>query len=282
MSGLLVPLLHLLVGIAVPLASFATGLRSSDPRWFWKRPRLLGRSLVAVLLIVPIVGTLLVELIPVNGVVRAGIVVSLLSVGVGPARLPKRTEDPRELAGYQIGLNMALMILAVVFVPAAVAVHGALFHHQLSLEWSRVAELVFLRVFLPFAAGLAVARWRPGFAARVERDAPQLVAVAMLIVAAVAVLVTWHRLMGLSAGAWFSCAAVAMAAIAIGHVAGGPAGETRAVLASFSAIRFPALALLLTSIVPRGALLIPVVVAYLICSALLVAVYRAAMGRGRS
>src|SRR6187397_2011534 len=134
MSGLLVSLLHLLVGLDVPLAFLVAGLGSS-PRWLWKRPRLMGRSLVAVLLIVPIVGTILVELIPANGVVRAGIALSLVSAGMGSTQLLKRADDPREVGSYQIGLNITLLMLAVVFVPAAVAVHGAFFHHQLSPDW---------------------------------------------------------------------------------------------------------------------------------------------------
>ena len=275
-SGLFVLLLERLAGIAVSLAFLVAGLGSSAPRWLWNRPPLSGRSLVTVLVIVPLVGTLLVEASPVNGVVRAGIMLSLLSVGMGWARLRRRTDDPREVAGYQIEINPTLMILAVVFLPVAVAVHGALFPRPLSLDWLQVTRLVVLKALLPLAVGVAVARWKPGVSVRIERDAPQLVAVVMVMVAALAVLVTWHRLLGLGAGAWLCCAAVAAAAIAIGHLAGGPAGESRAVLASFSAIRFPALALLLASIVPRGTLLIPVVVAYLLCSLLLVAVYRAA------
>ncbi len=51
MSHGLLAVFGLLVGIAIPLASFAAGLRTTEPLWLFRRPRLLGRSLVAVVLL---------------------------------------------------------------------------------------------------------------------------------------------------------------------------------------------------------------------------------------
>lgn len=274
-------LLGPLVAVAVPLASFVTGLRSADPFWLWRRPRLLARSLLAILVVVPIVEVVLVELISPSAIVRAGITISILSVGVGPPNLMKRMKESREVARYEVGLNVTLMLASVLYLPLAVAIHGAAYHHELSLGWSRVALVVLRQALLPFVAGAAVARWLPKLASPLDRHGPRVVVVAILIVVVVALLATWRNLLDLGAAGWLTCTIAAMFAILIGHLAGGPAHETRTVLALFSAMRFPALAVLLASIVPSGAKLIPVVLAYIISSAAMVAVYSMSDVRGR-
>jgi predicted Na+-dependent transporter len=280
MGHVLNQLLGVLVGIAVPLASFATGLRSKEPLWLCHRPRLLVRSLAVILLIVPVVEVLLAQVLsPGNSIVRAGIVVSILAVGIGPPALLRHAGDPKNVACYEIGLNVALMTLAVVYLPVAVAVHGAIFQHELALPWPRVARVVLVQAILPFFAGVLIARRVPKAAAPLGRYAPRFVGIAIATVAIVAILAMWRQLLALGPSGWLACATVVIMALLIGHFAGGPDRETRAVLAEFSAIRFPALALLLATIVPAGTALIPVVLAYAICSALLVAVYRAATTR---
>src|SRR5262245_8511773 len=100
---MLATVLGILIGIAVPLASFVTGLRTTDPLWLWKRPRLLARSLVTILVAVPVVAALLVEVLaPDNVPLKAGIVVSILAIGVGPPDLMNRSEKAKDVAGYEI------------------------------------------------------------------------------------------------------------------------------------------------------------------------------------
>lgn len=275
MAGHLVSLMLTLVGIAVPFASFATGLRATDPLWLWKRPQLLVRSLLTILFAVPVVAIALAELLsPGSVLVRGGIAVSILAVGFGPPALLKRTEGPNELVSYEVGLNVVLMIVAVVYLPLAVAVHGAIFQHEAALPWASVARVVLLQALLPLAAGLAVARWLPKLATTLERHAPKLIVLTMLAVGIVAVATAFRPLVALGVGGWLTCAVVAIAATLIGHFAGGTR-ETRTVLAEFSALRFPALALLLASVSAQGKMLIPVVLAYVITSMLFVGVYRA-------
>jgi BASS family bile acid:Na+ symporter len=275
-------MLRVLVGVAVPLASFATGLRSTDPLWLWKRPRLLVRSLLAILVVVPLVEVLLAGVLAAGNVyLRAGIVVSILAIGIGPPNLLKRTRGSQEVACYGIGLNITLMLAAIVYLPLATALHGAVFHHQVIPPWTQVARVVLVQALLPFFAGVALARWVPRLAAPLERHAPQVVGAAMLTVVVVALLAVWRPLVGLGVRAWLVCALVAAVAIGIGHLAGGPGRDTRGVLAGFSAMRFPGLALLIAASVPggRGAALVPVILAYVLTSGILVGLYQAAMGR---
>jgi len=277
-SRSLLPLLGVLVSIAIPLASFVTGLRATEPLWLWKRPRLLGRSLFVILIVIPVITVLLLEVLaPGSVLVSAGITVSILAIGIGPPNLFKRTEAASDSTRYEVGLNVVLLPLAIVYLPLALALHGAVFHHDVRLPPSEVARVVLFQALLPFGAGMALARVFPqNLNATLEFYAGLFVKLAISVVVIVALAVAWRPLIGLGPHAWLTCAAVAMIAILIGHALGGPTPETRGVLAAFSAMRFPGLALLIVSAVPGGQVLIPVVLAYVITSAALVGAYRAA------
>jgi BASS family bile acid:Na+ symporter len=82
--------------------------------------------------------------------------------------------------------------------------------------------------------------------------------------------------MAVGAG-WLVCALVSVVSVVIGHLLGGPDATTRAVLAAYGTMRFPALALLVASIVPNGRRAIPVVLAYVLTSAVVSAVYGVVM-----
>ena len=77
----------------------------------------------------------------------------------------------------------------------------------------------------------------------------------------IALLATWKALLAIGGGAWLTIAAVALLALVIGHLSGGHDREQRSVLAAFSVMRFPALALLIASILPRGRQLLPFILA---------------------
>ena len=88
-----------------------------------------------------------------------------------------------------------------------------------------------------------------------------------------AVLVSTSRDLAILASAWLASAVVATGALVDRHLLGGPAVETRGPLASASAMRFPALALLLATVAPLGKRLVPVVAADIVVSLVAVAVY---------
>lgn len=280
---MLLQIFGLLLAIAVPAASFVTGLRSTSPFWLWRRRSLLGRSLLSILLVVPVLTTLLVEwLAPDEVYVRAGIVIAIASVGIGPPDLMKHTRSRDESANFVVSLTFVLFVLAPVYLPAVLAIHGAVFGHDVALSSWSITRVVLLQALLPFFAGLVVSRRGQKLASIAERRTERFVNVAFLVVTLFALAVSARHLVAAGARAWLSCFAIAAIAIALGHVLGGPARGTRRVLAMTSAIRFPGLAFLLVSSLPgRSAPLVSVVLAYVISSAVLVGLYGAAMARRR-
>jgi BASS family bile acid:Na+ symporter len=230
------------------------------------------RSLLAILIVIPVGAVLFLEAIGAPPAVKAGLTIAVVSIGIGPPAALKRFSAQEESVAYEVALNVILLAVAIGYIPAVLAVHGAIFHHSVRLGPVEVGTVVLSRALIPLSVGLVLGRLAPRAVAPISRYAGLFVQVVLIAVVVVAVLASWRNLFGLGARTWLICVGIVLGEIVIGHVAGGPELETRRVLASFSAIRFPALALLLASIAPRGRALVPVILAYVLTSVVLVAV----------
>jgi bile acid:Na+ symporter, BASS family len=266
--------------ILIPLVSFTTGLEASHPggKRLWRRPKELIRGLLAVMILVPLWVLLLVEVMPLPMVVRAGMLIAVLAVGIGPVAGMKRMSKGL-YASDALDLNLVVLILAIVFVPLAFALFAAIMGRALRLGYWPVAKVILGRALVPLLIGIGVARVAPRFA---ERTGPRLARIldgSLLVLVAIALAATWRDLSAVGGIGWIACVLAALGSVVIGHLAGGPEPEMRAVDAVAATMRFPALALVLAAAVPRGHLLIPVVVAYVVASLLAVAAYGLVMGR---
>jgi BASS family bile acid:Na+ symporter len=267
-----------LVAVTIPLAAFATGLRTSgtlQAAWLWRHPALLDRSLLCLLLIVPLWAVLAMQVLQVSPLVKTGILAAVLAIGIGPPAALERTQKTETPIEYEIGLDISLMLLSVVFLPAAVALHGAIFHHDVRLDAVSVAKVVLAEVLIPLGLGVFVARWLPLGTAAIAQYSCVFLSVAPLLIGAIVLVFegTALRLLGLRA--WLVCAVIVLGGILAGHWLGGPERDTRGVLAAFSAMRFPALALLIGAATPYGTRMIPVVLMYIVTSVVMVTAYRA-------
>lgn len=270
-------LFKILVGVAVPLASFALGLQAPriERNVLREQRSLILRSLFAILVVVPIATVLFAELFRLPDRVKTGLIFAILAVGIGPPMAFQRMKatDPR--ARSALLLNLVVMISSIAFVPLAYALYGALAHMELRVRPVQVAELVLTRALIPLALGMAAARFLPRFAGPAARWSALVVKAATALMAVLALVATWRVLLEVGGLVWFACAAVALGGLAIGHAMGGPDRETRGVAAVASAKRFPVLALLLAAQAPDGRQVIPVVLVYIICSFAAVTLYGA-------
>jgi len=266
--------------VLIPLVSFTTGLEAprAGGKRLWRRPQELIRGLLAVMIFVPLWVLLLVEVMPLPMVVRAGMLIGVLAVGIGPvAGMKRMSKGPR--ASDALDLNLVVLILAIVFVPLAFALFAAAMGRDLRLGYWPVAKVILGRALVPLLIGIGVARVAPRFA---ERAGPRLARIldgSLLVLLALALAATWRDLSVVGGLGWIACVLAALGSVVIGHLLGGPEPEMRAVDAVAATMRFPALALVLAAVVPNGHRVIPVVVAYVVASLLAVAVYGLVMKR---
>jgi bile acid:Na+ symporter, BASS family len=281
MKSMLVEVFKVVLAVAIPLAAFTTGLgaRPVGAGFLRRRPWLAVRSLLAILVLVPAWCLLFVRVLHPSGVVAAGLLVAILAVGIGPVGAMKRMEAPPEQARFAFELNVLVIAVSIVFIPLAVAVVGRTYGRHLELGPGAVAKLVLLKALLPMILGALVARIAPELALRSRRYLGLAVNVTLGLVLVFALLATWRDLLAMGAQGWLSAAAIALGAILIGHFMGGPEAETRGVLAGSSALRFPALALLLAQLTANPRAVMAEVLVYVITSLALMAIYAAVLKR---
>lgn len=281
MNAVLVQLFHLVLTIAIPLVSFATGLAAHRPfgRLFRERPGLLLRSLLAIVVLVPLWAVPFVTAFELPIGVRDGLLMAVLAIGIGPAVATRRMSPAAPSARYALELNVVVLLTSIVFVPLAFRFFVTPPHQDLQLSARQVDSVVMGRALVPLALGIVTARVFEGIATAASRYLGPVVNASLGVVILLALLATWRNLLSIGARGWLGAIGLAVGAIVIGHLLGGPQAEDRAVLAAASVMRFPALALMLAQLAPQMKLLVPTIMGYVLSSLMLIGVYRAVMRR---
>jgi bile acid:Na+ symporter, BASS family len=257
--------LVLVLKISIVALIFAVGLGSThaDLTFLWRRPALLLRSLVAMYVVVPLAALAAVRLLPLPAALETAILV--LAISAGAPLLPRRLmRFGRE--GYVFSLVVTSSLLAVVTVPAWVALLAPYFVRKSSVTPLAVA-MVIARVFLaPLALGMLLRRPFSGIGQRLSEWILR-VAFAVLALAALALLMLqWRLVVELGWIPILALAGMTAVALAIGHALGGPDPADRTALAVSCSTRHVGIAMLAASTVP-GPRTVVLVLTYVLASA---------------
>ena len=258
--------LLLLLKAAVGVIILAIGMDSTtkDAAHLLHRPGLLLRSVLAMYVGVPLAALVLVKLLTLAPGVEIGLLV--LAASAGAPLLPRKLLRIGDGA-YIFSLVLLSSLLAIVVVPAWLALLGPQFGTPLELAPTQVAWVLAKSFLLPLAVGMLLRWWFPAFA---ERWSSRLIgaAGAVLTVCALALLVLhWEVLLVASWGGVLALMALVAMALAIGHLLGGPAHDDRTALAVACASRHIGIAVLVAASLPgpRTAVIIAV---YIVASAI--------------
>jgi len=267
------------VSLTIFSLMFALGLNHSFEHltFLWSRPALLLRSLLAVIVLVPLVVGLLLRLFELPPAVATGLAV--LAAAPGPPLMYKRIEMAGGAPDYAASLQLTLALLAVLVTPLILLVFG--------LRWElltervtafNVASQVGQVTFLPVITGLLIQRFAPGLAARIAR--PVRVISNILLILLVLVLIAFLVLEpNLRAMLWLGGLPTAViiiiggASLAIGHLLSGPPQARRSVLAIAGIARNMGLALYIANLSGYGQQFVPTLLSYMILGALLAVPY---------
>lgn len=257
--------LLLLLKVSVGLLILAIGMGStfSDLAYLWRRPGLLVRSLLAMYVLVPLAALVLVTLLPLAPGIKAALLV--LAVSAGAPLLPKKL-GTFESDAYVFSLVVTSSLLAIVLVPAWVALLSRHFGVAAELSPMTVAVAIAKAFLLPLAVGMALRALWPGIASRWS-DTLLGAAGIVLMACGVLLLISHCELLLLTHWLGFvALVALMLAALAIGHLLGGPTADDRTALAIACATRHIGIALLVATAFPgpRTAVLIAV---YVVASA---------------
>jgi BASS family bile acid:Na+ symporter len=172
--------------------------------------------------------------------------IALIALAVSPVPpiLPGKQAKAGGTHSYALSLLIFASAVAIVLVPASIAIVGRIFHAEYYMPAARVVPPVVMTVIAPLILGVVVGRLFPETAHRIARPI-SLGAGLCLLVAAVPVVVTsgmrFSTMIG--TGVILCLALFTVVGLVVGHLLGGPEADDRTVLALATGTRHPGVAM---------------------------------------
>jgi BASS family bile acid:Na+ symporter len=273
------PIILHFVSLTVFILMFAIGVNHSFEQLtsLWRRPGLLSRSLLTVIVLVPLVVALLLWLFDLPIAVATGLAV--LAAAPGAPMMYQRTQMAAGEPTYAASLQLTLALLAVVVTPLTLGVFYALF----DLATERVTPSnVILQVgevtFLPVIISLLIQRFLPKLAKAIAKPVQVIgnVLFLLLLVLIIVLLVIapdFRAMLNIGVQPIAAILIIVAIALAIGHLLGGPSREQRSVLAVAGIARNVGLAFFIAGLSDYGQQFIPTLLTYMILGSLLAVPY---------
>jgi BASS family bile acid:Na+ symporter len=211
-----------------------------------QRRVVLAAVVFAVVVPVPAIAVLAVKAFALKGPVAVGIVLMAISPGA-PIAL-RRALDAGGSREFAPALHLAIVMLAVVTVPATIAVLDWIFAADFTVTPFQIGRQVFFAQLLPLALGAALRAVRPALAARLE--AP-LGRVGNFLLLALGIMLLVDAPAIVAAVGWtpmIAGVAMTVCALAIGAAFAWHDADVRPAAAVAAAMRNPGLALVIATV----------------------------------
>lgn len=224
------------------------GLHGSrnDLLYLWRRPGLLVRSFVSVLVVMPIIALSMESIFDFRRNVELALIA--LSLSPIPPLLPTKSDRAGGEHAYTIALLLTLSLVAIVAVPVSAAILGAIYQREFRLSTASIAKVVLVMAVFPLIAGVLVRRWWPRVAdwltPIVGRIAKILLPLAIVALLAAAWRGIWDAI---GDGTLLAITIFVVVGMVVGHLFGRPERGHSVVLGLATACRHPAIALTIAS-----------------------------------
>lgn len=204
---------------------------------------LMARSLLANLVIVPVLGLLLIKLVPLPTDVAVGILLLALAPGgIGAIQFTSKT--PEKSIPFAAGLLFVLSVVAIVFTPVTANLILPA-ETPIVLPYLRVIRFLLLYLILPIVAGFAIQR--------VSEKAVSMLQKPIALVGTLSFVAMVILTMGMKKGATRAIGSnglvvmliLILVSMVIGWLLGGPEKGTRQILATGTSFRNAPLCLLI-------------------------------------
>lgn len=269
-------ILPLLLTLSLAGLVMTVGLKAGhgDLLYVLRRPGLLIKAILAVEIIPPLAAAAMVWLLPLEPVVKAGIM--LMAISPVPPLVPGKQLKIGARKEYAYGVYVAMALLTIVAVPLVFDLAARLFGHDRTLPFRTIAATVATGVLVPLGLGMIIRRLAPDFA---ERIVPWVFRLSMLLVLLVFVpmlAAIWPAIRSLIGdGAVAAMAGLTLVTLIGGHLLGGPADYDRATLAVASSVRHPGIAMLIANTTFNDKRVTAAVLLFMLVSLVVGALYQA-------
>ena len=263
------------VALTVFCVMFAIGLgvAPGDLRRAWRAPGPLLRGLFAVLVAVPAVALVIVRSLGLPIEVQAGIL--LMAIAPGAPVALRRSVAASGHGAFAPSLQICIAILAVLAMPLWIAALDEVYGARVTVAPGDVMRQVLVAQIIPLGLGIGCRGWFAAFAARIEPALSRVGTVLLAVTLLLGIVTLGEATLRAGGMGLLACALTTAAALATGHLLGGPARDTRSAVAIISAARNPGLALLVATLNAAQPRVIATILAYLVVSILAITAYMA-------
>jgi len=211
-----------------------------------QRRNVLAAAVFAVIVPVPAVAVLWVKGFGLVGPVAAGIVLMAISPGA-PIAL-RRALEAGGHRGVAPALHLAIVMLAVVTVPASVAILDWIFAADFAVTPFHIGRQVFFSQLLPLALGAALRAFGPALAARLEPLLARVGSVLLLVLGAFLLADSPAIIADVGWAPTIAGVGMTVCSLAIGWTFAWRDAEVRPAAAVAAAMRNPGLALVIATV----------------------------------
>jgi len=252
---------------------FNLGLDMS-PRDFaraWERPALMLKALFAVLVAAPVLALVVARALHLPRSAEVGMVVMAIAPGA-PIAL-RRSLGAGADRNFAPGLQVTIALLAVVSMPMSVAVLDEVYSASATISPWQLLRQVVLAQLLPLTLGVCLGRMHGRAAAWLQPRLAHLGQWLLGTLGLLAIVGFWGMMIATGPRVAIAIALTTLAAIAAGHVLGGPGPATRTAVAMSTALRNPGLALLAAALNSASPAIKATILTYLVVAGLTIVPY---------
>jgi len=283
MKELILSMLKIGLPLSVAASMFAQGLSivPSHLAFFRERPTLMLRSLVVVLILVPMAALAIILSLKPAPAVAVGLAI-LVASPAAPLMLVKVPKKGGSLA-YMTCLHLTLSLLALFTVPLTLELLSKAIGFRAEVGVLAVARVVGMTILLPVCLGIVVRSFFPKIVGAVGPPLAKAGGFALLVLVLFVVVIAYGLLMKMEFWSYFVMAIVVTVSLAIGHCLGPRDPEEQTTLAMESAARHPGLAMTIAALnfSPQKALsvLVPYLVVFMVVTTIYLQWRKRAAGR---
>jgi BASS family bile acid:Na+ symporter len=271
--------LALLIAAAVFLVMLSLGLLLGREQIeaALRRRVLLAALLFGTVIPVPLIAVLAVKLFGITGAAAAGIILMAISPGAPVAM--RRAIEAGGHSAFAPALHLAIVLCAVVTVPASVAALDLFFDKDFSVSPMDVARQVFFSQLLPLGIGASLRMLKPAIAARIDTPLARLSNLVLTSAAVALLILLWPMIAQAGWTPFVAGIALSACALLVGALLSWRDAAVRPAGAVATAMRNPGLALLVAAVNKLPAAVVAAVFSYALGAVLVITAFVAWQSR---
>lgn len=245
MKEIILEILKIVAPLSVAFIVFSQGLGISPNRvaaYFRDRPGLMFRSLLAILVLVPLAAIGLILFLKPSQGVAIGLAI-LVSCPPAPLMLKSATKKGGGSAEFMASLHLSLALLAFVTVPATLYLLSLALNFKSEVDIGVMAWILARTILIPVLLGLAFRVFFPAVADKLAPVIGKIGTIGILVVAVAAIAALYPTLLKMDAWSYVVIGLVSMTGLALGHFFGPSIASEKTILAVECGVRHPVLAL---------------------------------------